>query len=1017
MADDLKIIVPVELDTTNTVKNTQEKLKNNKIEISAILNENSIKNMQKQLKTISKNIKIDVSASGNIDFNDTIKKQVKKTQTQLKSAIKNIEVPQLDIFRNTDGIIDITKIVENAKEVLSEFGTPVISWSKNARGELNLLTAQVKKTTGEIETLKYKYNKKKDILKYSSATSSEKGIIKQAEDVEKAQSKYEAAIASFEKSNNPIIDGLEPELTNIKKALNNIGNSDDIEEINNQFNKLKATASEITKNLKPMGSSFDPVANSEKNLRKMPEEINKLELGFRKLSESPRGFETTIANIREQLSKVNEVKEKGTSKEWSVEYSKLVDLIEKSKAKLGELNSAEKLSGFNSNLSRQEKYYKRLIEETTLLYNLEKKRVSAGQEETKELEHQISNTKKRILYNQNQLDKYGRNNESESRTNDLISKYENELKVLKAKQSDKSSSISNNISDKVKIAQSELEKLEVSWKNSLAWDSSKEQTFNNLRKELDNVGNNPERLSKYSNQLQIFKNEMTKLNKSNKIELIEPEKVNKAHDNIIKLINDIKAYENVNRKAMKETVISSSGNSYANWSLNMRKSLELLSKDTSKDSTQINAELQKIKRSFANMKSEIKANGLTGGTFLNDLWDKVKRFSGWMGITGATTELWHQLKQMVANVIELDSAMVDLRKVTNATESDFKRFFDSAGSSAKELGASVTDVINSTAEFSRLGYGLGDAEKLGKVATLYQQIGDGISAEDASKSIISTMKAFGYEADRAEEIVDKFNEVGNNYSISSAGIGEGLQRSAAALAGANNDLSQSIALMVGANDVIQDPLSAGTMWKTVSMRIRGAKTELEEMGEDTEGMAKTTAELQNLVKSLTGFDILEQDQKTFKSTYDIVLGIAKEWKELNDTEQASLLEKLAGKRQGNALQAAIDNVEDIKAAYETAENSAGSAMREHEEYSKGIQYSLDKLKATLQTLSADIVSSDFIKGVVNVGGDILNIIDKIVNKLGVVPGLIAPITAAIMSFKNVGRDKTISLRIRYADCA
>ena len=32
------------------------------------------------------------------------------------------------------------------------------------------------------------------------------------------------------------------------------------------------------------------------------------------------------------------------------------------------------------------------------------------------------------------------------------------------------------------------------------------------------------------------------------------------------------------------------------------------------------------------------------------------------------------------------------------------------------------------------------------------------------------------------------------------------------------------------NEVVQDPSRVGNMWKTVSMRIRGAKTELEEAG-------------------------------------------------------------------------------------------------------------------------------------------------------------------------------------------
>ena len=61
-------------------------------------------------------------------------------------------------------------------------------------------------------------------------------------------------------------------------------------------------------------------------------------------------------------------------------------------------------------------------------------------------------------------------------------------------------------------------------------------------------------------------------------------------------------------------------------------------------------------------------------------------------------------------------------------------------------------------------------------------IGDGIEdINTASESIIATMQAFGVGAEQAMQIVDKFNEVGNNYAISSKGVGDALLRSAAAM--------------------------------------------------------------------------------------------------------------------------------------------------------------------------------------------------------------------------------------------
>ena len=119
-----------------------------------------------------------------------------------------------------------------------------------------------------------------------------------------------------------------------------------------------------------------------------------------------------------------------------------------------------------------------------------------------------------------------------------------------------------------------------------------------------------------------------------------------------------------------------------------------------------------------------------------------------------------QLRDMVQEVTAVDTAMVELRKVTEATDEQFEAFARSAGQTGRELGASVSDVINATATFARLGESLPDAEELGKVATLYKNVGDGIDINTASEDIVSTMKAFKIEASDAITIVDKLNEVG-----------------------------------------------------------------------------------------------------------------------------------------------------------------------------------------------------------------------------------------------------------------
>lgn len=380
------------------------------------------------------------------------------------------------------------------------------------------------------------------------------------------------------------------------------------------------------------------------------------------------------------------------------------------------------------------------------------------------------------------------------------------------------------------------------------------------------------------------------------------------------------------------------------------------------------------------------------------------------------------LRQIYQNVVNIDSAMTELKKVTNETDNTYDAFLDDAGTRAKNLGASISDIVTASADFARLGYNLKDSKELADAAVLYQHVGDGISSvNDASESIISTMKAFGVEAKDVTSIVDKFNEVGNNYAISSAGVGSALQRSASALHTAGNTLDQSIGMIVAANDVAQDPESVGNALKVLSLRIRGAKTDLEQMGESTDDVAVSTSKLRDQIKALTnvdgkgGFDILTKSGD-FKSTYEIMEGIANVWKEMNDVDKASLLEQVAGKNRANVVSGMLDNWKDAQNAAKTAAESAGSATKENETYLDSINGKISQFTAAFEKLSKDVLDSDLIKFFIELATHIANLADeavKLVDNFGLIPTALTGISTGLVTslIKNKGTSGKLYARL------
>lgn len=361
-------------------------------------------------------------------------------------------------------------------------------------------------------------------------------------------------------------------------------------------------------------------------------------------------------------------------------------------------------------------------------------------------------------------------------------------------------------------------------------------------------------------------------------------------------------------------------------------------------------------------------------------------------------------RQAVDIVIDLNTQITELAKVSEETSSQIYDDFNSYAEIAKDVGGTISDTISATADWSRNGYNIPDSKELAEVAMIYKNVGDGIDIDQANEYLISTLRGFNLEAKDAMSIIDSMNEVANNEPISASGIGEALQRSAAAFNAANTSLQESIALVTSTNSVLQSPEKVGSMWTTVSARIRGAKTELEEAGLETDGMVESTSKLQALIKGMTGFDILEADGKTFKSIYDIIVGIGDEFQSLSDLDQAALLEALAGKRQSNALAATLNNIDILKKSYQEATNAEGSAMEEQRKYQESVQYSIDRTKASLEELANDFLSSDFLKGLIDSGDKLINILDWIIDKFGVL-GTAATIGGGILGAKNKGRVK------------
>ena len=418
--------------------------------------------------------------------------------------------------------------------------------------------------------------------------------------------------------------------------------------------------------------------------------------------------------------------------------------------------------------------------------------------------------------------------------------------------------------------------------------------------------------------------------------------------------------------------------------------------------------LSGIQSEFKTITMQAEAAGKTGISMTDRLKMQFTRLSSYFGAASVIIAGVQILKEGFQNVLDVDTKLTELYRVTDLTSSQYSNVYDTLTASAQKYGTTLTDLISQTADWSRAGFNdPKQAAGLAEITSVYQHIAD-IDADTSMENILTAYKGFEPQlkkqfgsdaAAAAEHIADVYNEIDNNYATTAADIGEAVKRSASALSIAGNSLEQTAGMVTGITEVTQDPEKAGNSLKVLSMRLRGMKGELQELGEETDSNVENLSQMQGKVLNLTQGKVnIFDDAGNFKSTYEIMQSIADVYDDLTDTDKADLLETIAGKNRANEVAALIQNWNRVTQATKSAENSTGSAMEEQEKYADSLQGRLNSLSSSLQTISNNALDSGFLKGLVSGATGAVNAVNKIIETFDTIPTVVGAASIAMSAF-------------------
>lgn len=425
-------------------------------------------------------------------------------------------------------------------------------------------------------------------------------------------------------------------------------------------------------------------------------------------------------------------------------------------------------------------------------------------------------------------------------------------------------------------------------------------------------------------------------------------------------------------------------------------------KNLSIDTPDLGNKMKQLNSEFKNIQSGAKIASQETKSFGKSLLDAGKNFGIWIGLSTVIFQTISAIKNGVVVVKDLDSAMVELRKVTEETNQVYEEFLDNSFELAKATGKTATEAINAASAFARMGFDIEESARLAEQALILTNIGDGIeSIDESTKALIATMKGFRDQGLEAKKVVDSLNEVSNNYALTTADLAEGIRRTSGTLSGTNTTFDETLGLLTGGIEVLQNVEKVSSGLVTISQRMRGISEDSEELVPQLDDVI---ASLETMSGEKVQIDI-ENSNGELRSTYEILEDIAAVYPDLTSKSEQYLGEALAGKRQIPVLKAILTNWESVQGAIESSTESAGSAEREQAVFLESIEGRMKTTGAQVQQFWNSVINSDLIKNLITAFGDFVQLLGDVENSVGIVNllvGAFVALNAELLATKTLG---------------
>lgn len=379
---------------------------------------------------------------------------------------------------------------------------------------------------------------------------------------------------------------------------------------------------------------------------------------------------------------------------------------------------------------------------------------------------------------------------------------------------------------------------------------------------------------------------------------------------------------------------------------------------------------------------------------MNSLWTTMKNTARWQLSSAALHTFIGGIKNAFSYARGLNDSLNSIRIVTGQSAEQMDAFAQRANKSAKELSASTLDYTDAALIYYQQGIRDQQQIKERTDATIKMAKVTGQSASNVSEQMTAIWNNFADGSKNLEYYADVITALGANTASSSKEIAAGLEKFAAVAdtVGLSYEYATSALATVVAT-TRQSADVVGTAFKTLFARIQDL--DLGKTLDDGTTLGKYSAAL-----DAVGISIKNQNGE-LRNMDDILDDMGTKWDTLNKDQQVALAQTVAGTRQYTQLVALMDNWDFMKENLMVAKGSEGELQKQADIYAESWKAAKERVKASAQAIYSDLIDDDFFIGLNNTLATALSGLDKFIDAIGGIPGVLGLVGIALTTvFKD-----------------